>query len=60
VTEEPADQRLPDDLCAMIAKRYGECRLEAYASLARSRGVPVLDVLRAAADDDLARFVAAG
>jgi hypothetical protein len=48
---------LPDDLMAELARRYGDVQLAAYASLARSRGIPLREVLAYAVEDRLAQAV---
>lgn len=47
----------PDDLMAALTRRYGDVQLAAYASLARSRGIPLREVLAYAVEDRLAQAV---
>jgi hypothetical protein len=49
---------LPDDLMAALMRQYGDVQLAAYASLARSRGLPMREVLALAVEDRLAQAVA--
>jgi hypothetical protein len=48
---------LPDDLMAELARRYGDVQLGAYSSLARSRGLPLREVLAYAVEGRLAQAI---
>jgi hypothetical protein len=47
----------PDDLMAELARQYGDVQLAAYASLARSRGLPMREVLALACEGRLAQAI---
>ena len=49
---------LPDDMLAELSRRYGDVQLAAYASLAKSRGLPLREVLAYAVEDRLAQAIA--
>ena len=56
------DQRVPapvypDDLMAELARQFGDVQLAAYASLARSRGLPMREVLALACEGRLAQAI---
>jgi hypothetical protein len=47
----------PDDLMAELMRQYGDVQLAAYSSLARSRGLPMREVLALACEGRLAQAV---